>query len=71
MLRGDRDVVAIPTSDDLALVLVGCPVAQAPWISYQLAYTGAGWFGERNSLSATNWNTFDQPGVAVRVTALR
>ncbi|HUF83874.1 MAG TPA: NAD(P)/FAD-dependent oxidoreductase [Acidimicrobiia bacterium] len=30
MLRGDRGVVAIPTNDDLTLVLVGCPAAQAP-----------------------------------------
>lgn len=29
MLRGDRGVVAIPTNDDLTLVLVGCPVAHA------------------------------------------
>ncbi|HWC12368.1 MAG TPA: NAD(P)/FAD-dependent oxidoreductase [Acidimicrobiales bacterium] len=30
MLRGDRGVVAVPTNDELTLVLVGCPAAQAP-----------------------------------------
>ena len=29
MLRGDRGVVAIPTNEELTLVLVGCPVDQA------------------------------------------
>ena len=30
MIRGDRGVVAVPTNDELTLVLVGCPAAQAP-----------------------------------------
>jgi 2-polyprenyl-6-methoxyphenol hydroxylase-like FAD-dependent oxidoreductase len=29
MIRGDRGIAAIPTNDDLTLVLVGCPFAQA------------------------------------------
>ena len=29
LLRGDRGIAAIPTNDDLTLVLVGCPFAQA------------------------------------------
>lgn len=30
VIRGDRGMAAIPTNDDLTLVLVGCPAAQAP-----------------------------------------
>jgi len=29
LIRGDRGIAAIPTNDDLTLVLVGCPFAQA------------------------------------------
>jgi flavin-dependent dehydrogenase len=53
IIRGDRGIAAIPTNDDLTLVLVGCPYAQAsefrrhPEASYLAAFERAPAFAAR------------------------
>ena len=68
LIRGDRGIAAIPTNDDLTLLLVGCPFADAAEFrrdvegSYQAAVDRDPAFAERLA-AATREDRFSSGGV--------